>query len=107
MGDLMLKLGRSDEAAPYYEKSFAISKRLADKEPRRSDFLFELVESYTKMGDLEIALGKSEKGRQFYRDALRLAERLAGNEPGRTDYQRARAVLLERVRDPQNTVSAR
>ncbi|MEJ8846112.1 tetratricopeptide repeat protein [Variovorax rhizosphaerae] len=99
LGDLMRALGKGEQAREFFEKSLAISKRLAEAEPGQADYQRLLSMSFERLGALMMALGQGEQARAFFEQALAISKRLVEAEPGRTDYQRDLSVSFERLGD--------
>ena len=99
LGDLMVTLGRGDDALRFFQQSLDIATRLATTEPDRADYQRDLSISYNKLGDLMVTLGRGDDALRFFQQSLDIATRLATTEPDRADYQRDLSISYERLGD--------
>ncbi|MGH8887448.1 MAG: tetratricopeptide repeat protein [Egibacteraceae bacterium] len=85
LGDLMVAVGRGDEASRLYQQSLDIARRLADAEPDRADYQRDLSVSYNKLGALAVGQGDPAAAREYLSQDLTIARKLAVRDPGRAD----------------------
>ena len=97
LGDLMVAVGRGEDALRYFQQSLDIGAGLAQAEPDRADYQRDLSVSYNKLGDLMVAVGRGEDALRYFQQSLDIAARLAQAEPDRADYQRDLSVSYERL----------
>ena len=99
LGDLMVAVGRGEEALRLYQQSLEIRSRLANAEPDRAGYQRDLSVSYNKLGDLMVAVGRGEEALRLYQQSLDITVRLGGTEPDRADYQRDLSVSYNKLGD--------
>ncbi|MDQ1740080.1 MAG: hypothetical protein QOE53_1732, partial [Pseudonocardiales bacterium] len=95
LGDLMVTLGRGEDALRFFQQALDITARLAGAEPDRADYQRGLSVSYERLGDLLVALGRGEEALRYFQQALDIHIRLAAAEPDRADHQRDLSVSYE------------
>jgi len=97
LGDLMVAVGRGEDAARYFQQSLDIRTRLADREPDRADYQRDLSISYERLGDLMEAAGRIDDAVSLYERSLPIAVRLAKNELHITRYQQDLHISYRRL----------
>ncbi len=76
LGDVCLKLGRTDEALKYFNLKFEISKVLAEADPNDSQKQRDLLVSHYKLGQVYRSVKDSAKSLAAFDAALEIARSL-------------------------------
>ncbi|MEN9798853.1 MAG: hypothetical protein RL653_2549, partial [Pseudomonadota bacterium] len=98
-GNLLLVLGRTEEAQGYYEEGLKLARRLYEAEPGRADYTRDLSIGFNKLGDVAQVAGRTEEAQGYYEEGLKLARRMYESEPGRADYTRDLFVSFNKLGD--------
>ena len=98
-GDILVTLGRSDEALKSFRDGLAIRDRLAKADPGNAGWQRDLSVSSSKIGDVLVAQGNLPEALKSFRDGLAIADRLAKADPGNAGWQRDLSVSHDRVGD--------
>ncbi len=88
MGDVWLRLGKTDEALTAYQKSLVIRERLAAQDPNSAQAQRDVSISYNKLGNIYLAQGQTESALTAYQKSLVIRERLAAQDPNSAQAQR-------------------
>jgi tetratricopeptide (TPR) repeat protein len=86
LGDVALRLKRTDEALGHFEKALSIREKLAAREPSNAQARRDLSVSYERLGDVALKRDRAEEALRWYRKALAVTQALADAE----DAQAAR-----------------
>ncbi|MGH3614291.1 MAG: TIR domain-containing protein [Pseudonocardia sp.] len=97
LGDLMVALGRGDDALRFFQQSLDIRTGLTQREPDRADYQRDLSVSYERLGDLKEAAGDLGDAIRLYELSLPLAAQLAENQPDRPSLQRDLQITYTRL----------
>ena len=88
LGDVAIAQGDLEAAARAYRDGLAIRSKLADSDPRNSQWQRDLSVSYNKLGDVAIAQGDLKAAARAFRNDLAIAIKLANNDPRNSEWQR-------------------
>lgn len=97
LGDLMVAVGRGEDAARYFQQSHDIATRLATAEPDRADYQRDLSISYERLGDLMERADDLETAIDLYERSLPLAQALADNQQTQPGLQQDLLITLSRL----------
>ena len=92
LGNIEQVRGNLDKAMEYFQNTFQIIKRLADKDPGNTAWQRNWRSRYVRLGDIEQARGNLDKAMEYFQNSFQIIQRLADKDPGNTDWQRNWAV---------------
>jgi serine/threonine protein kinase/predicted negative regulator of RcsB-dependent stress response len=99
LGDVYLKLGRTDDALRQFEEGLKISRTLADADPRDAQKQRDLFVAMSMVADIWRATGKTEEAVDQYEEALRRSRTLAEADPRDAQKQRDLSVSFYKLGD--------
>ena len=99
IGNVLTAQGDLAGALQSYRDAMSIRKRLAETDPRNTQWQRDLSVSHNKIGDMLTAQGDLAGALQSYRDAMSIAKRLAEADPRNTEWQRDLSVSHIKIGD--------
>ncbi len=87
LGEVFLKLGRTDDALRQFEEYAKICRVLAEADPRDTQKQRDLSRSFEELGDVFLKLGRTETAYEQYVEMLAIEKRLADADPSDTIAQ--------------------
>lgn len=98
-GELLLAMGRVDEALAVQRRSQALREQLQDETGGDPGFQRGVCVSQEKVGDALLARGNAAAALESYRQCLAIRERLLAQEPDDAQRQRDLSVSLQKIGD--------
>jgi len=81
LGDVYIKMGRTQDAYDMYVKSLDIRKQIADRSPQDADIQRAYTVGLNRVADVLLELGKNTKALEQYEASLKRREDLAAAQP--------------------------
>ncbi len=86
-GDVLIELGKTNEAQEAYHSAYAIREYFASIYPENARLQLDLSDCETRIGDLFFNQGDTALGLEKYQSALAIRERIAALDPGNAQWQ--------------------
>jgi tetratricopeptide (TPR) repeat protein len=94
VGVMYYRVGKLEEALPYYEKSYDVSKELAAAQPGDPNLQITLTKSALALGSTASRMGDREKADAFFAEARTRAQDLSAARPNDPNAESNRADVL-------------
>ena len=99
MGDVYLKLGRTDEALKSYQDSLEINQRLSQADPSDSQKQRDISVSLHSLGDVYLKLGRTDEALKSFRDGFEINRTLYKADPSDRQKQSDLSISFNRLGD--------
>ncbi len=96
LGEVFLRLGRTDVAHQHFEDGLKISRSLAESDPKDADKQRDLSILSSKLGDVLLKLGRTDEAVKLFEDSFQVRDTLL--KANRSDVQRQRDVAASHDR---------
>ena len=99
LGDVYLKLGRTEDALARFEEEEKISRALAESDPRDPQNQDDLSIFLSRLGDVYLRLGRTEDALARFEESLEISRALAGSDPRDARKQHGLAISYIKAGD--------
>jgi tetratricopeptide (TPR) repeat protein len=98
-GDIWQAQGDLGKAQKAFEDYLAITRELAERDPKNSDWQRDLGVAHNRVGNVLLALGNLEAAQAAFAEDLAISRGLAEGNPSNTGWQRNLAAALVKAGD--------
>jgi hypothetical protein len=99
IGDILKAQGDLVQALKSYQDGLAVANRVANADPKNTEWQQNLTLIYLKVGEVFMAQGNFAEALKSYQDGLAVADLLAKSDPENVGWQRTLSVAYNRVGD--------
>ena len=99
IGDILKAQGDLVQALKSYQDGLAVADRVANADPKNTEWQQNLTLIYLKVGEVFMAQGNFAEALKSYQDGLAVADLLAKSDPENVGWQRTLSVAYNRVGD--------
>jgi tetratricopeptide (TPR) repeat protein len=99
IGDILKAQGDLVQALKSYQDGLAVANRVANADPKNTEWQQNLTLIYLKVGEVFMAQGNFAEALNSYQDGLAVADVLAKSDPENVGWQRTLSVAYNKVGD--------